>query len=261
MPLGFPLQFQRGEQALHTDPSSQGPGRLPHRVGREQGGSGCAAPGPRRLGEPCLSLGGGHPPPVSSGRCDPAPSAVTYLPGCVAPSWPLWVPHIAARRGGRSPGPQALTLLHPGALLFPVGTFAPASPLGPSAPPLLPALRGSPLALGGRWWKPSPSTWPWVPTVAEALPSSAPTTSLSRGIARRAEHIRRESLWGFPTLAAGLRPLRGTPHFFARSTVLSRAGGQMSVQPLHSSGGPEPPQCPPSDLWNFPFEPPAPPHV
>lgn len=205
--------------------------------------------------------GRGAPPPP------PSPLAGVILPPRLShtspdvspPSWPLWVPHTAARRGGRSPGPQALTLLHPRALLFPVGTFAPASPLGPSAPPLLPALRGSSLALGGRWWKPSPSTWPWVPTVAEALPSSAPTTSLGRGIARRTEHIRRESLWGFPTLAAGLRPPRGTPHFFARSTVLSCAGGQLSVQPLHSSGGPEPPQCPPSDLWNFPFEPPAPP--
>lgn len=38
-------QFQRSGQALHADSSSQGPRRLPRRVGWQQGGSGNTAPG------------------------------------------------------------------------------------------------------------------------------------------------------------------------------------------------------------------------
>ena len=47
--LWLHLQFQRSGQAFHTDPSSQGPRRLPHRAGWQQGRSGNTAPG---LGSP-----------------------------------------------------------------------------------------------------------------------------------------------------------------------------------------------------------------
>lgn len=60
--LWLHLQFQRSGQALHADPSSQGPRRLPHRVGWQQGGSGNTAPGlgfpPYPRPQPHLSLGG-----------------------------------------------------------------------------------------------------------------------------------------------------------------------------------------------------------